>query len=377
MRGVGSRRWLGGTHAAGLGGEDAAGNVDRAAASRVRWVLSPDLSLDARMLRRPTRLLSRRLLVPALLGCLAAACGSGPDQAGGTSPSTAASTSADATTGNSAAPSPSASATPARVSELPRGGTTVFPDNLVVMHYGTAGTGALGVLGDGTPEQAADRLEKAAAPFAAASGRPVLPAFELITTVASSKPGKDGRYSSMLAPSQVQHYLDVARAHRMLVVLDFQPGRAEFLEQVQQYEQFLLQPDVGVALDPEWKLTPAQRPLKQIGTSAAAPINAVSAYVSQLVATHHLPEKIFMVHQFKSYQLPDRALIADAPGLATVLHVDGFGTEPDKLQTYGVLASRTSQFVNGFKLFYKADIGLMTPAQAMALQPRPELISYQ
>lgn len=353
-------------------------------ASNVRPVLSPALSPGAAFAHRhPVRALACRLLVPALLGCLTAACGGGSDQAGGTSPGAVASTAAGATTGTGATtgrtgpPSPSTGPTPPPVPELPRGGTTVFPDNLVVMYYGTAGSGALGVLGDGTPEQAADRLEKAAAPFAATSGRRVLPAFELITTVASSKPGKDGRYSTALAPSEVQRYLDVARAHKMLVVLDFQPGRAEFFDQVRQYEQFLVQPDVGVALDPEWKLTATQRPLKQIGTSAAAPINAVSAYLSQVVATHHLPEKIFMVHQFKSYQLPDRAAIVDAPGLATVLHVDGFGSQPDKLQTYSVLASRTPQFINGFKLFYKADTGLMTPAQAMALQPRPELISYQ
>ena len=313
---------------------------------------------------------ARRTLVPlALTAALLAACG-GEDPSPATSGEAAAAPAP-------ATPSPSPSPTPPPVPELPRGGTAVFPDNLVVMHYGTAGSGALGVLGEGTPEQAATRLEKAAAPFAEASGRRVLPSFELITTVASSKPGADGMYSSALADDQVQRYLDVARAHKMLLVLDFQPGRAEFLDQVKRYERFLREPDVGVALDPEWKLTASQRPLKQIGTSAAAPINAVSAYLAEIVARERLPEKIFMVHQFKSYQLPDREAIVDQPGLATVLHVDGFGSQPAKLQTYGVLSSKTPQFVNGFKLFYDEDTNLMTPAEAMALTPRPELISYQ
>ena len=40
----------------------------------------------------------------------------------------------------------------------------------------------------------------------------------------------------------------------MLLVLDFQPGATPFLNQVKAYEKFLLQPEVGVALDPEWKL---------------------------------------------------------------------------------------------------------------------------
>jgi hypothetical protein len=322
-----------------------------------------------------------------LLVLLATACGNGasddssptPGAAPASSNSPAAQTPAAQTPAaqTPATQTPLAQTPAAQTAQLPRGGTAVFPDNLVVMHYGTAGSGALGVLGNGTPQQAADRLERAAEPFAAASGRKVLPAFELITTVASSKPGADGQYSSYLPAAEVQRYLDVARARRMLLVMDFQPGRAEFLEQVKRYEQFLVQPDVGVALDPEWKLTATQRPLKQIGRSTAEPINAVSSYLSGLVQQHRLPEKIFIVHQFKSYQLPDRAAIVDAPGLATVLHVDGFGARPDKEKTYDVLASRTPQLVNGFKLFYKADTGLMTPEQAMALQPRPELISYQ
>ena len=95
-----------------------------------------------------------------------------------------------------------------------------------------------------------------------------------------------------------------------------------------------------MALDPEWKLTATQRPLKQIGTSAAQPINNVSSYLANLTLKNRLPEKIFMVHQFKSYQLPDRDRIVDRPGLATVLHVDGFGAQGSKKETYGILHSR-------------------------------------
>ena len=276
--------------------------------------------------------------------------------------------------GDPSAPAPSPTGPPA---ELPRGGRTIFPAFDVVMYYGTAGSGALGVLGETTPERAAERLEAAAAPFQKASGRPVLPAFELITTVASSAAGKDGTYSSMLDGDSVQRFIDVARKKKMLVVLDFQPGRADFLDQVRTYEKYLVQPEVGVALDPEWKLTATQRPLQQIGTSRAAPINEVSAYLADLVAREGLPEKIFLVHQFKSYQLPDRKKIVDREGLATVLHVDGFGSQGAKFDTYHVLASRDRQFVNGFKLFYDEDTDLLTPAEALRIKPRPQLFSYQ
>ncbi|MDP9498193.1 MAG: hypothetical protein M3P46_11175, partial [Actinomycetota bacterium] len=282
-----------------------------------------------------------------------------------------------------AAASPSGSAAPGgasaagRAAELPRGGTSIFPEHFVVMHYGTAGSGALGVLGERPPEQAARRLQQVADTWERPIDREVLPAFELITTVASSRPGRDGTYSTTLDVDTVKRYLAAARKHKMLLVLDFQPGRASFLEQVKKYEEILREPEVGVALDPEWKLTATQRPLRQIGTSKAAPINEVSEYLAGIVRDHDLPEKIFMIHQFKVYQLPDRKKIADREGLATVLHVDGFGTQKEKFLTYDVLASRDKQFVNGFKLFYDEDTDLLTPSEVARIKPRPELVSYQ
>ena len=340
-----------------------------------------------------TRTSSPRLLLGLALALSAAACSAtGTPSASltpaGTTPAPSAATAAPS--GTSSAPAPpsasasasasasvSASPTPDAPPELPRGGTSIFPDHTVVMYYGTAGTGALGVLGETSPQEAAERLEEAAAPFGKAAGTKVLPAFELITTVASSSAGKDGDYSDMLDGDAVQEYIDAARENDMLVVLDFQPGRAEFLDQVKQYEEYLVQPEVGVALDPEWKLKADQVPLEQIGVSRAAPINEVSQYLSDLVVDNGLPEKIFLVHQFKTYMLPDREKIVDREGLATVLHVDGFGSQEAKFQTYDILASRDGQFVNALKLFYDEDVDLLTPAEAMKIKPRPMLISYQ
>ena len=281
---------------------------------------------------------------------------------------------------DSPAPSPSPTVKP--VPYLPRGGHRIFPDHMVVMHYGTANTGVLGVLGETTPAEAARRLEERAAAWAKASGRPVLPAFELITSVAQRAPGRDGRYSVGLPHADVQRYVDAARAAKMLVVLDFQPGSARVLDQVKHYEKFLLMPEVGVALDPEWVLKPGQKPGRQIGSLDAATINEVSAYLSNLVSTHRLPEKVFLVHQFKSYMLPDREKIVDRFGLATVFHVDGFGPRHSKRETYDLLSSKDGlipggRVVNGYKLFIDEDVPLQDPAEVMAITPRPELVSYQ
>jgi hypothetical protein len=88
----------------------------------------------------------------------------------------------------------------------------------------------------------------------------VRPAFELITSVAQRRPAPDGRYSTGLTHAQVQRYLDAAVRAKMLLVLDFQPGLAKVLDQVKHYERFLLQPEVGIAIDPEWVLKEGQKP---------------------------------------------------------------------------------------------------------------------
>jgi hypothetical protein len=266
---------------------------------------------------------------------------------------------------------------PASAVQLPRGGRTIFPRFTVVAHYGTAGTGALGILGEGKPEDAGPRLLKAAAPFAAASGRPVLPAMELISSIAQRAPGPDGTYSTYIPDADVARYLAEARKVKALVILDLQPGRADFLDQAKHFEKFLSEPDVGLAIDPEWKLTPTQRPLGQIGATDATSINRVSAWLAELVQQRGLPEKLFMVHQFRTFQIPDRERMVARPGLATVLHADGFGTQRVKKQVYDVISYKTGPVHNALKLFIDEDTNMMTPVEAMAVRPRPELITYQ
>jgi hypothetical protein len=75
--------------------------------------------------------------------------------------------------------------------------------------------------------------------------------------------------------------------------------------------------------------------------------------------------------------LPDRSHIARPPGLEVVLHADGLATPAGKIRVYHDLAFPCPPFHAGFKLFYRADTGLMTPAQVMALRPQPEVVTYQ
>lgn len=289
---------------------------------------------------------------------------------------TIASSAAPSTPNPTPTPTPTAVVKPPPAAQLPLGGRAILGHYRVVAYYGGPNGPALGALGDAPPEQmaavVADRA-RAYAPY----GLPVQPAMELITTVAQASPGADGRYSKAIPLATVRHYLTVARAHRMLLILDFQPGRGEFLPQVEQFARVLADPNVSVALDPEWKMGPDQVPATVIGSSQASSINAVGAYLSRLIARDRLPDKLLMVHQFTRAMLPDRDRIAHYPGVELVLHADGFGTAAEKLATWRRLAFPGRPDGAGFKLFLTQDSGLMTPSAVMRLVPRPDVITYQ
>jgi hypothetical protein len=156
------------------------------------------------------------------------------------------------------------------------GGRQIFPAHRVVAYYGAPGDARLGILGAAPPDRIA-RLLKHQARAYARLGRPVLPALELVATVATRSPGADGMYRARQPAAVVRRYLNAARRARALLILDLQPGRSEFLTEARVYESFLRDPDVSLALDPEWQLAPGQTPGQQIGSTDAATINQVSA----------------------------------------------------------------------------------------------------
>jgi hypothetical protein len=293
-----------------------------------------------------------------------------------TTPTTPLTTPTTSVTADTRPPSQSAPPRPTQA-QLPLGGRMLFPAYRVVAYYGDGRNPTLGVLGRGGPDDAANAVARQAAQYAG-YGRRIQPAMELITTLALASPGPNGDYSDPGDPAIVAQFLAAAKRHHELLILDFQPGRGEFLPQVQRYEQFLLDPAVGVALDPEWKVLPTQRPGGGfIGSASASSVNAVSAYLSQLVTAHGLPQKLFIVHQFTFTMLPDRANIIARPQLATVFQADGHSNVQNKIAIFHQLAFPAPPYRIGFKLFYVEDHPLMTPDQAMSLRPQPDLISYQ
>ncbi len=259
---------------------------------------------------------------------------------------------------------------------LPGGGQQIFSGGqFLVAYYGTAGTASLGVLGEAGPDQIMGRLRAATQPFARPD-RPAQPVYELITTVVQGSAGADGTYSHDIDRDKVRDYIAAAHRNKTLLVLDLQPGRSDFLTVAKRWEWALRDPWVGLALDPEWRMGPNQLPAQQIGSVSAAEVNQVSAWLSDLTAKHRLPQKVFMLHQFRTSMLSNPDAIKDRSHLVMVQHVDGYGTPEQKLATYHHVA-RPKQFVMGFKLFYDEDINLMNPDRVHQIRPRVRFVSYQ
>ncbi|MDH5616928.1 MAG: hypothetical protein OEY62_10360, partial [Acidimicrobiia bacterium] len=262
--------------------------------------------------------------------------------------------------------------------ELPGGGLILFPGRRIVALYGNPTTPALGVMGEQGPDEAAERAREVAAPYAE-DGIEILPGFEIIATVASASATEDGDYSWEMSVDELRPWVDVAAREGLYLTLDLQPGRTDFLTQAKRYEELLLLPYVGLALDPEWRLKPNQVHLRQIGSVDAVEVNQVIDWLAGLVREHDLPQKLLILHQFRFSMITNRELIETPPELAVLVHVDGQGPIHTKYETYGALtgAADAGRWWWGWKNFYDEDSPTPTPAQVLELDPLPVYVSYQ
>jgi hypothetical protein len=265
---------------------------------------------------------------------------------------------------------------------LPGGGRLILPNRRVVAFYGAPQDTELGTLGIGTPDEAGRKLIDQARPYQQPT-RPVLPAFELIATIAHSAPGPQGLHRQRQSDAVISRYLAAARRIKALLILDIQPGQADFLDEVQALEPYLAQPDVGLALDSEWSVPPGVVPGQQIGSTDAATINRVSYYLARIVHRDRLPQKLLVVHQFTDGMVTDDLSIRPRPGVAIVSNIDGFGAPDVKAGVYKRLTRprrvepRGGGYFNGLKLFFQEDTNLLSPASVLALRPQPDIVVYE
>ncbi|WP_246855027.1 hypothetical protein [Cellulomonas sp. Y8] len=271
--------------------------------------------------------------------------------------------------------------------ELPGGGQLVFPDpasapgvdgKRYVALYGTPGTPALGVLGEQDVPATIARAEQTAAPYRSLTADTVVPTLEVIATIASAAPEPDGSYSRARSVDELRPIVEAAQAAGQAVVIDLQPGRTDFLTQAQQYAELLAYPHVGLALDPEWRLAPDQVHLRQIGSVGIDEVNATADWLATYTRDRQLPQKMFLLHQFSLRMITDRErLHTGHDELAMIIHADGQGSQPAKAGTWATLHQGAPDVHWGWKNFYDEDTPMLDPAQTYAVQPVPDLVTYQ
>jgi hypothetical protein len=253
---------------------------------------------------------------------------------------------------------------------------SLLQDHLLVTWYGNPRSSRMGVLGEQTGAIRAAALRSQAAAYQALTPKRVLMAYHLVTVVAQCTPGADGLWRRRETPDVIRALLDEARAHGFRLILDVQPGRSTAVAEVRALEPFLVEPDVDLALDPEFAVGDCGVPGQQIGELRAAEVNAVLDRMEAVITARRLPPKVLILHQFRLDMLPDKAGIRPSRQVDVVLNMDGFGSQALKKSSYRAVMRQPLPYA-GIKLFYQQDTGLFTPEQVLSLTPTPSVVVYQ
>jgi len=247
----------------------------------------------------------------------------------------------------------------------------------IVALYGAPGYPGLGALGQQDLEATLERARAVASGYAEETMEAVA-GLDLIVTIASAEAGPRGDYSRRLPIAEIRPLVDRAGEEGFIVFLDLQPGRTSFLEQAKEYEELLLLPHVGLALDPEWRLGPDEVHLRRIGSVEAEEVQLVIDWLAALVRRELLPQKVLVLHQFTLDMLRDRDTLEVPSELVGVVHVDGQGSLAAKYRTYATMtAGAEDRWLWGWKNFLRIDRPLATPEQVLALDPAARVITYQ
>jgi len=258
----------------------------------------------------------------------------------------------------------------------------LLPRERVVAFYGNPASTRMGILGELPPEQMLARLDREVAAWQRADpATPVRPALHLITTMAAGDPGPGDLYIVRMSARRIAQVQEWAARRDALLFLDVQPGRSTVAAELPRLRQWLMQPGVHLALDPEWNMGPEGLPGRAIGSMSAREINHAIRWLAELVDEHDLPPKILVVHRFTQHMVLNAEDILVDPRVQVVLHMDGWGPPAQKLTTYrSIVAPEAAQFT-GFKLFYKNDVRgggrMLRPEEILRLHPIPFYIQYQ
>ncbi|HJT58907.1 MAG TPA: hypothetical protein VJ761_20530 [Ktedonobacteraceae bacterium] len=253
-----------------------------------------------------------------------------------------------------------------------------LPTNRLILYYGNPLSPVMGPIGAYSDDELIARLQQQAQVYADLDpAHPVVPGFDYVTPVAQPVPMADGSWVYRMPDDSIEHYINLANANQALFFFDMQIGHSTVQKEVNNVWPYLQRPGVDLSLDPEFDMAPGDVPGVEFGRMYASEINWVIDQLSNLVESQHLPTKILIIHQFLESMLPDWQKIHLKPGVEIVTSVDGFGPPGSKIGDYQVFDKDQLIQYPGFKLFYKLDKPLMSPADVLALDPAPLMVMYQ
>jgi hypothetical protein len=259
---------------------------------------------------------------------------------------------------------------------------SILPAKRIVAFYGNPLQKRMGILGELAPDEMLARLDREIAAWNAADpSHPVQPALHLIAVVAQSQAGTAGKYRMRMDSALIERVYGWAKKKDALLFLDVQVGQGTLQEELPRLTPFLKRPDVHLGIDPEFSMKHGEVPGTKIGTFDAADVNYASGLLQNLVTTEKLPPKILVVHRFTRDMVTGYKRIKLDPRVQIVMNMDGWGPPSLKRESYRRYVYQYPVEYTGFKLFYKNDTKagdkLMTPADVLALYPRPIYIQYQ
>lgn len=249
----------------------------------------------------------------------------------------------------------------------------------IVAFYGQPNTYKMGVLGEYPIEELVPKLLELTAQYDALNGEKcIIPAFHIV--FGTVWPGGE---IGILGEAKLMEYINYAEKHGMLIILDHQLGKYEVTEAVAKMLPYLKFKSVHLAIDPEWH---TDKPAIEIGHVTGEEINAAQALIQAYLEENGIPgKKILIVHQFTPVMIRNReAIRTDFSRIDLVHDADGFGSPAVKRGEYAYNAKAENMPLKGFKLFFQRpwrnwgyDNPLLTPAEVLALEPKPVLIIYQ
>ena len=258
---------------------------------------------------------------------------------------------------------------------------SLLEERRLVAFYGTPLGPGLGILGRYGLSETLRLLEDQIQEYremdwGVGSDADILPTFHMVTTIADDYPGADGDYNHRVSHNVIRPWIEAVRARGGWAILDIQPGLADLAHELDLIEPLLREPDVHLAVDPEFIISPGEVPGQDLGRITGAQVNYVQARMDQ-IARETGQRKMVVVHQFDDRMIDQKELILDYPLVELVWDADGFGGPGSKIADYNQYKRETGFEYGGFKIFYRYDEPVMTPAQVLGLDPLPRLVIYQ